>query len=74
MKDTKAEKGMLKEASSINKSLFTLGKVSSPAHQTCCESGRSAMSTLTTERRLWTVAQEHEQAASHVQALVGLCR
>lgn len=27
VKDTKAEKGMLKEASSINKSLFTLGKV-----------------------------------------------
>lgn len=31
MKDTKAEKGMLKEASSINKSLFTLGKVA-PSH------------------------------------------
>ena len=33
MKDTKVEKGMLKEALSINKSLFTLGKVI-PSH-TC---------------------------------------
>lgn len=31
MKDTKVEKGMLKEALSINKSLFTLGKVI-PSH------------------------------------------
>jgi hypothetical protein len=31
VKDTKVEKGMLKEASSINKSLFTLGKVA-PSH------------------------------------------
>lgn len=32
VKDTKAEKGMLKEASSINKSLFTLGKVNITLH------------------------------------------
>ena len=32
VKDTKAEKGMLKEASSINKSLFTLGKVPNPGY------------------------------------------
>lgn len=34
VKDTKAEKGMLKEASSINKSLFTLGKVAFSAFHT----------------------------------------
>ena len=47
VKDTKAEKGMLKEASSINRSLFTLGKVwvlaqqhaawlSPPSRESCC--------------------------------------
>ena len=37
MKDTKAEKGMLKEASSINRSLFTLGKVRSLTQR--CDAG-----------------------------------
>ena len=37
VKDTKAEKGTLKEASSINRSLFTLGKVNVLAQQ--CAAG-----------------------------------